>query len=60
MVIKDENIRERFRKRATDDRISCSQCLDLAVELGIPKNEIAAILTEMDIKIVQCQLGCFS
>jgi hypothetical protein len=59
MVINDEIVREKFRESAVDGRISCSQCMEIATEMQIPTNEIASTLTEMHIKIIQCQLGCF-
>ena len=59
MVIKDEAVRERFKQRAVDGGISCSDCIDLAEEMQIPTAEIASTLTEMHIKIIKCQLGCF-
>ena len=59
MVIKEERLRERFRERAVDGRISCSDCMKIAEEMHIATNEIATTLTEMHIKIIKCQLGCF-
>ena len=59
MVIKDEIVREKFRERAVDGKISCSDCIDIAQEMQIATNEIATTLTEMHIKIIKCQLGCF-
>jgi len=60
MVIKDEFVRSRFREEAVEGRIPCSRCMVIADELDLPKNEIASTLTEMHIKIISCQLGCFS
>ncbi len=59
MVITDATVRKRFFEVAVKGRITCSDCLDIADELGIEKREIASTLKEMGIKIVQCQLGCF-
>ncbi len=59
MVITDGTVRKRFSEVAVEGRITCSDCLDIALELGIERREIASTLTEMGIKIVQCQLGCF-
>jgi hypothetical protein len=59
MVIEDKSIRDRFRERSIDGKITCSACMDIAEELKIPTNEIASTLTEMHIKIIQCKLGCF-
>ena len=59
MVIHDETVRERFREAAVNGRISCSDCMDIADEMQIPANEVDSTLTEMHIKIIRCQLGCF-
>jgi hypothetical protein len=59
MVIQDEIARARFRDASKDGRITCNKCMEIANELAIPTNEIASTLTDMHIKIVQCQLGCF-
>ncbi|MBN1538776.1 MAG: hypothetical protein JW939_01425 [Candidatus Thermoplasmatota archaeon] len=59
MVITDEDARERFREMARNGRITCRDCMIIADELQIPTNEIATTLTEMHIKIIKCQLGCF-
>lgn len=48
-----------FREKAVDGKIPCSHCMEIAEDMDIPKNEIASTLTDMHIKIVQCQLGCF-
>ena len=58
-MMEDEAVRSRFRESAIGGHITCAECFRLAEEMGIPKNEIAATLTDMDIKIINCQLGCF-
>lgn len=55
----DKQVRDRFRGEAANGTITCARCLALARELGIPTKSIGPMLTEMDIRIVQCQLGCF-
>jgi LAO/AO transport system kinase len=59
MVIKDEKVRQRFREKSVDGKISCMDCIKISEELQIATNEIATTLTEMHIKIIKCQLGCF-
>lgn len=59
MLLNDETAKQRFRERSVNGRITCYQCLEIADELGLRKDEIASTLTDMNIKIVQCQLGCF-
>ncbi len=59
MVITDEDARERFMEMAKNGKITCRDCMIIADELQIPTNEIATTLTEMHLKIIKCQLGCF-
>ncbi|MGA1821334.1 MAG: hypothetical protein ACMUIG_02265 [Thermoplasmatota archaeon] len=59
MVFHDEEIRRRFRDASRSGKITCSECLRLGDELGIDRREIAPTLSEMGIKIIGCQLGCF-
>ena len=58
MVI-SEDAWNRFREAAVDNRITCSLCFKIADEFDLDRSEIASTLTEMGIKIVNCQLGCF-
>ena len=59
MTFTQEEIEERFRDSSVDGRITCSAALNIARDLGISTKGVAVILTEIDIKIVNCQLGCF-
>lgn len=59
MVITDERARERFTETAVEGRISCAKCFEIADEFHLDRREIADTLTQMGIKIVHCQLGCF-
>lgn len=54
-----EEARKAFSKEAVGGRISCSNCFKIAERFEIDRSEIASTLTEMGIKIVNCQLGCF-
>jgi hypothetical protein len=58
-VIKDESVRKALTDASVDGKISCARCLEIGRERGIPAREIAPTLSEMGIKIVHCQLGCF-
>ena len=54
-----ELVKSKLAERASDGQILCKDALAVAEELGIQPTGFAKILTEMDIKIVQCQLSCF-
>lgn len=46
-------------EKAKGGKIPCALCFKISEDLGISKREIGRILNEMNIKISQCQLGCF-
>lgn len=46
-------------QRAINGKISCAECFRIADDFGFPKKELTKIINEMNIKISQCQLGCF-
>ena len=48
------------KQRATEGRISCAVCFQIAEEFGIPKRELGKLLDELGIKVIQCQLGLFT
>ena len=54
-----ELVKKKLKEQATDGQITCKDALAVAEELGIPPTGFAKILTDMDIKIVNCQLSCF-
>jgi hypothetical protein len=45
---------------APNGRIPCAAAFKLAEELGITRSRLGELLNELNIKIIQCQLGCFS
>jgi len=59
MVYSESLIQERFKEKSIDGTITCAQALALARELEFPMNKVAPLLSEMGIKIIHCQLGCF-
>jgi hypothetical protein len=40
-------------------KLSCSRAFELAAQFGVGVIEIGRICDEQDIKLYQCQLGCF-
>ena len=54
-----DKVIEAIRQRAEDDRIPCAVCFQIAEEYEIPKRELGELLNELEIKVVQCQLGLF-
>ena len=60
-VVEDlrEKIRVAVRDAAVGGRLSCEKAHELGTRLNIPLQEIGRVCNELNIKIKDCQLGCF-
>jgi hypothetical protein len=54
-----KEVMEAVRAAAVDNRITCERAHALADELGVEKAVVGRALDLSDIKITECQLGCF-
>ena len=54
-----EKIREILGSKAIDGRLPCAYARRVAEELGVPYREVGDVADELDIKITDCELGCF-
>jgi hypothetical protein len=54
-----EVLREAVRKAAVENRLTCEKAHELGRQLDVPLQEIGAICNELNIRIKECQLGCF-
>jgi hypothetical protein len=54
-----DKVIEAIKERAQEGRIPCAVCFQIAEEYGIPKRELGAILNDLGIKVIQCQMGLF-
>jgi len=52
----DDDLRALVRD---DGAVGCASALAYARDKNVPAAEVGARLTALDIKIVDCQLGCF-
>jgi len=55
----EEELKARIRVAAPEGKIPCAQAFQLAEECGLSRRRLGELLNELEIKIVQCQLGCF-
>ena len=46
-------------KASEDGRLTCERAHELGEELDVPLKEIGMACNELNIKIKDCQLGCF-
>jgi len=56
---KREKILEAVRDAAVGGRLSCEKAHDLGTKLDVPLEEIGMVCNELNIRIKDCQLGCF-
>ncbi len=54
-----QNMDDEMRAMVRGDGISCARALAYAHEKNVSAAEVGARLTVLDIKILDCQLGCF-
>ncbi len=59
-----ENVLSRIKDAATEidgqKKLPCKRAFQLAEELNLSLKDIGDICNAEDIKIIHCQLGCFS
>ncbi len=53
----EETIKQ--KANATGGKLPCALCFKIAEDFGISKKEMGQILNEINVRISQCQLGCF-
>ncbi|MBW1917553.1 MAG: hypothetical protein JRI57_05965 [Deltaproteobacteria bacterium] len=55
----DEELKGKIRAAAPEGKIACARAFQLAEECGLTRQRLGELLNELEIKIIQCQLGCF-
>jgi hypothetical protein len=58
-IMDRKKLEEAVLEKSKDQKLPCAMCFKIAEDFGISKKEIGKILNEMNIRISQCQLGCF-
>ncbi|MDI6763959.1 MAG: hypothetical protein QME83_13155 [Thermodesulfobacteriota bacterium] len=54
-----KKIEETILEKSKDGKVPCAMCFKIAEDFGISKKEMGQIMNEINIRISQCQLGCF-
>ena len=54
-----EKILEAVRNAAVGGRLSCDKAHELGTKFDVPLQEIGRVCNELNIRIKDCQLGCF-
>ncbi len=55
----DEQILEALRPLVRDEKLACKDALELAAKLNLKPGVIGRICNQNEIRIINCQLGCF-
>jgi len=50
---------EKIKEVSKEDQISCKEAFNIATELDCTLEEVGNTCDKLNIKIVDCQLGCF-
>jgi hypothetical protein len=50
---------EKVKTHIKDEKISCKQALKISAEENISPKDLGALFNELNIKVANCQLGCF-
>ena len=58
-IMDREKIEKAIKEKSKDGKLPCAICFKIAEDFGISKREMGQILNEINIRINQCQLGCF-
>ncbi len=58
-LMEKEALIERVKAQTKDGRITCEAAQKIADETGVPRKDVGVLLNELEIKITDCQLGCF-
>ncbi len=59
MTSHTEKIRELIAKQAVNNRLPCPAARRIAQELSVSYKEVGKTADEMNVKITDCELGCF-
>jgi hypothetical protein len=55
----NDRVIEEIRKKAVNGRLSCPAARKIAQELSVSFREIGRTADQLEVKITDCELGCF-
>jgi len=58
-MVDRKKLEEVLIEKSKDGKLPCAMCFKIADDFSISRKEMGQILNEMNIRITQCQLGCF-
>lgn len=54
-----DEIEEVIKAEAKEGKLKCSSAFEIAKKYNISKADVGEIADKLDIRIINCQLGCF-
>lgn len=58
-VAMEERIKEEIQKKAANNRLPCAVARKIALDLSVPFKDVGKAADELQVKITNCELGCF-
>ena len=58
-MVDRKKLEETIKEKAKGGKIPCAVCFKIAEDFKISKKEMGEVLNEINVRISQCQLGCF-
>jgi LAO/AO transport system kinase len=55
----DNDLEKKILEAAEGGKITCKEAMKLAAKLKVPTKNMADLLNKYNVKIKECQLGCF-
>ncbi|MFC2038907.1 hypothetical protein ACFLUG_03960 [Chloroflexota bacterium] len=55
----DKAIEEEIKASLVDGKLPCPVAFKIAEKLGVSNKQVGDMANKLDIKIANCQLGCF-
>ncbi len=54
-----DRVKEELKKKAVNGKLPCPIAREIAEELSVSYHEVGKVADELNIKITDCELGCF-
>jgi hypothetical protein len=58
-MVDRKKLEDTIKEKARGGKVPCAVCFKIAEDFGISKKEMGQVLNEINVRISQCQLGCF-
>lgn len=59
MTMQDDQLKKIIQETAGEEGLNCATAFMIAEKNDVPINKIGELCNELDIKVRNCQLGCF-